>query len=131
MLAVDEDGALVDGDQILALTAVDLRERGRLAGDAVVVTVMSNLGFKQAMEAAGIQVVETKVGDRYVLEALEQGGYSLGGEQSGHIIFTRRWPPPATACSPGLLLADLVQRSGPAAAGAGGRRDAEAPAGAA
>ncbi len=111
VLAVTERGDLVDGDQILALSAVDLRERGLLVGDAVVVTVMSNLGFRLAMEAAGIRVVETKVGDRYVLEALAEGGYSLGGEQSGHIIF------PALSSTgdgvlTGLLLADLVRRSG-------------------
>ena len=111
VLAVDEDGSLVDGDQMLALTAVDLRGRGRLAGDAVVVTVMSNLGFKQAMEAAGIRVVETKVGDRYVLEALEEGGYSLGGEQSGHIIHTAL-ASTGDGVLTGLLLADLVRRSG-------------------
>ena len=111
VLAVAEDGTLVDGDQIMALTAVDLRERGLLTGNAVVVTVMSNLGFKQAMQAAGIDVVETKVGDRYVLQALAEGGYALGGEQSGHVIH-------AALASTGdgvltaLLLADLVRRSG-------------------
>ena len=111
VLGIDEEGSLVDGDQMLAMTAVDLRDRGRLAGNGVVVTVMSNLGFRQAMEAAGIDVVETKVGDRYVLEALAEGGYSLGGEQSGHIIH-------AALASTGdgiltaLLLADLVRRSG-------------------
>ncbi|MBV9410662.1 MAG: phosphoglucosamine mutase [Acidimicrobiia bacterium] len=87
VLAVDHRGELVDGDQIIALCALDLRERGRLDDDTVVVTVMTNLGFRQAMERQGVRVVETAVGDRYVLEALEQGGWSLGGEQSGHIIF--------------------------------------------
>ena len=111
VLAVAEDGSLVDGDQMLALTAVDLRDRGRLAGDAVVVTVMSNLGFKQAMQAAGIEVVETKVGDRYVLEALDRGGYSLGGEQSGHIIHTAL-ASTGDGVLTGLLLADLVRRAG-------------------
>lgn len=111
VLAVAEDGSLVDGDQMLALTAVDLRDRGRLAGDAVVVTVMSNLGFKQAMTAAGIEVVETKVGDRYVLEALAAGGYSLGGEQSGHIIHTAL-ASTGDGVLTGLLLADLVRRAG-------------------
>jgi phosphoglucosamine mutase len=110
-LAVAEDGTLVDGDQILSLVARDLRARGRLAGDAVVVTVMSNLGFRLAMEDAGIRVVETQVGDRYVLEALAGGGYSLGGEQSGHIIFSD-----LSTTGDGLLtavlLADLVHRSG-------------------
>ncbi|MEM9200982.1 MAG: phosphoglucosamine mutase [Actinomycetota bacterium] len=87
MLAVDGDGALVDGDQILAMCALDAQRRGRLAGDAVVVTVMTNLGFRRSMDTAGITVVDTKVGDRYVLEALDAKGLSLGGEQSGHVIF--------------------------------------------
>ena len=87
VLAVDHNGELVDGDQILALCALDLRERGSLKDGAVVVTVMTNLGFRQAMDAHDVRVVETAVGDRYVLEALEEGGWSLGGEQSGHVIF--------------------------------------------
>ncbi len=111
VLAVAEDGSLVDGDQILALAALDLRSRGQLSGDAVVVTVMSNLGFRLAMEAAGIRVVETKVGDRYVLEALADGGYALGGEQSGHVIFTS-FATTGDGVLTGLLLADLVRRSG-------------------
>jgi phosphoglucosamine mutase len=110
-LAVAEDATLADGDEILALMAADLRARGRLAGQAVVVTVMSNLGYKLAMEAAGIHVVETKVGDRYVLEALAEGGYSLGGEQSGHIIFTDL-ASTGDGVLTGLLLADLVHRAG-------------------
>jgi len=85
-LAVDADGQVVDGDQILAVLATNLKEEGRLAGDTVVVTVMSNLGFRLAMADAGIHVVETPVGDRYVLEAMLAGHYVLGGEQSGHII---------------------------------------------
>jgi phosphoglucosamine mutase len=111
VLGVAEDGSLVDGDQILALAALDLRDRGRLRGDAVVVTVMSNLGFRLAMEAAGVHVVETKVGDRYVLEALADGGYSLGGEQSGHVIFSDL-ATTGDGVLTGLLLADLVHRSG-------------------
>ncbi|HWG14864.1 MAG TPA: phosphoglucosamine mutase [Streptosporangiaceae bacterium] len=85
-LAVDADGQVVDGDQILAVLATELKQEGRLAGDTVVVTVMSNLGFRLAMDAAAISVVETPVGDRYVLEAMLAGQHSLGGEQSGHII---------------------------------------------
>ena len=85
-LAVDADGQVVDGDQILAVLATDLKEQGKLAGDTVVVTVMSNLGFRMAMDDAGIHVVETPVGDRYVLEAMQAGHHVLGGEQSGHII---------------------------------------------
>jgi phosphoglucosamine mutase len=85
-LAVDADGQMIDGDQILAVLALELRARGRLAGDTVVATVMSNLGFRKAMATAGITVVETAVGDRYVLEAMRAGDYVIGGEQSGHII---------------------------------------------
>jgi phosphoglucosamine mutase len=85
-LAVDADGQVIDGDQILAVLATELKQEGRLAGDTVVVTVMSNLGFRMAMDDAGISVVETPVGDRYVLEAMLAGQHSLGGEQSGHII---------------------------------------------
>jgi phosphoglucosamine mutase len=85
-LAVDADGQVVDGDQILAVLATELKQEGRLAGDTVVVTVMSNLGFRLAMDDAGITVVETPVGDRYVLEAMLAGQHTLGGEQSGHII---------------------------------------------
>jgi phosphoglucosamine mutase len=87
-LAIDHAGNVVDGDQLMAILAVDLHERGRLAGDTVVVTVMSNLGFVQAMERAGITVQRTAVGDRYVLEAMRDGGFTLGGEQSGHIIMS-------------------------------------------
>lgn len=87
VIAVDAEGALVDGDQLIAICAIDRKQRGQLADDTVVVTVMSNLGFRLGMERRGIRVVETQVGDRHVLTALEQGGWSLGGEQSGHIIF--------------------------------------------
>jgi phosphoglucosamine mutase len=85
-LAVDADGNEVDGDQILSILALALRERGELRGDTVVGTVMSNLGFTLAMQGAGITVVQTAVGDRYVLEAMKEHGYALGGEQSGHVI---------------------------------------------
>jgi phosphoglucosamine mutase len=85
-LAVDASGQVIDGDQILAVLATELKQEDQLAGDTVVVTVMSNLGFRLAMDDAGISVVETPVGDRYVLEAMLAGQHSLGGEQSGHII---------------------------------------------
>jgi phosphoglucosamine mutase len=85
-LAVDADGQPLDGDQILAVLATELAETGRLAGDAVVVTVMSNQGFHVAMRDAGIGVIETPVGDKHVSAAMRAGGYVLGGEQSGHII---------------------------------------------
>jgi phosphoglucosamine mutase len=87
-LAVDHEGAVVDGDQLLAILAQALQEQGRLAKDTVVATVMSNLGFVNAMRDAGIGVRQTKVGDRYVLEAMNISGYSLGGEQSGHVIMS-------------------------------------------
>jgi phosphoglucosamine mutase len=85
-LAVDATGEVVDGDQILALLAIGLHEQGRLARGTVVATVMSNLGFRQAMTAAGITVAETAVGDRYVLERMRADGLSIGGEQSGHLV---------------------------------------------
>ena len=87
-LAVDADGNVVDGDQIMAILAIAMKSRGVLHGDTLVATVMSNLGLRRAMEAQGIRVVTTRVGDRYVLEALGEGSYSLGGEQSGHVILT-------------------------------------------
>ncbi|WP_026128427.1 phosphoglucosamine mutase [Nocardiopsis halophila] len=85
-LAVAGDGSVVDGDQIMAILALEMQEAGRLAASTLVVTVMSNLGLKQAMAQAGIALVETPVGDRYVLEAMRQGSFSLGGEQSGHVV---------------------------------------------
>jgi phosphoglucosamine mutase len=87
-LAVDHEGNVVDGDQILAVLALGFLERGQLAKDTVVATVMSNLGFVHAMKASNIGVRQTKVGDRYVLEAMKVSGYSLGGEQSGHVIMS-------------------------------------------
>ncbi|KQY60066.1 phosphoglucosamine mutase [Aeromicrobium sp. Root495] len=85
-LAVDATGQVVDGDQILAMLALAFRDAGRLVDDTVVATVMSNLGFLRALEAEGLTVMQTAVGDRYVLEAMRRGGFSLGGEQSGHVI---------------------------------------------
>ncbi len=86
LLAVDRGGQVVDGDELLALSAIHLRGRGRLTGNGVAVTVMTNFGFHTAMAEAGIDVATTDVGDRYVLEALRERGWALGGEQSGHII---------------------------------------------
>ena len=88
VLALDRTGELVDGDELMALAALHLREGGRLAGDGVAVTVMTNYGFHRAMEEAGIEVATTNVGDRYVLAELVRRGWTLGGEQSGHIIDT-------------------------------------------
>jgi phosphoglucosamine mutase len=111
VIAVDGTGAVVDGDRLLGLFAVDLRRRGRLAKDTVVVTVMTNLGFHLAMAAAGVAVQQTQVGDRHVLEALDEHGWSLGGEQSGHLIF-RDLATTGDGVLSGLLLLDLVARMG-------------------
>jgi phosphoglucosamine mutase len=86
VMAVDRTGAVADGDDLLALAAAHLRSRGRLPGNGVVVTVMTNYGFHRAMEAAGVEVATTAVGDRYVVEELRRRGWVLGGEQSGHIL---------------------------------------------
>ncbi|MCA1656234.1 MAG: phosphoglucosamine mutase, partial [Actinobacteria bacterium] len=86
VLAADRNGAVVDGDELIALAALHLRAEGRLPGDGVAVTVMTNFGFHSAMAAAGIEVATTSVGDRYVLEELRARGWALGGEQSGHIV---------------------------------------------
>ena len=111
VLAVDGTGALLDGDQILAVCAIDRAQRGRLTGNAVVVTVMSNLGFRQAMAGRGIDVVETPVGDRHVLEALEDRGLVLGGEQSGHLIH-RDLATTGDGLLTAVQLLDAVKRSG-------------------
>jgi phosphoglucosamine mutase len=86
VLAVDETGAEVDGDMLMAIIAVHMKERGELVHDTVVATVMSNLGFEVAMRERGINVIKTKVGDRYVLDQMRTSGAILGGEQSGHVI---------------------------------------------
>jgi phosphoglucosamine mutase len=111
LLAVDETGAVVDGDQLLALFADDLRSSGSLRGNQVVVTVMTNLGFRLAMAERGIEVIETPVGDRYVLEALARTNGSLGGEQSGHIVFADLSTTGDGLLS-GLQLLDLLARTG-------------------
>lgn len=118
-LAVDENGEVLDGDQILAILALALNESGRLAGQTVVATVMANLGFRRAMAEAGIEVVETPVGDRYLIAAMLDGKYVLGGEQSGHIIMLDHASTGdgmltsvqllVTAASSGRSLADLAQ----------------------
>ncbi|MFP3900802.1 MAG: phosphoglucosamine mutase [Acidimicrobiia bacterium] len=111
VLLVDGAGEVVDGDQIIALCAIDRHARGTLPGDAVVVTVMSNLGFRRAMQARGIAVVETRVGDRHVLEALEERGLALGGEQSGHVIF-RDLATTGDGLLTALQVLDLMVREG-------------------
>ena len=111
LLAVAADGTLVDGDHLIATLAIDRADRAALPGNAVVVTVMSNLGFRRGMADAGIDVIETKVGDRYVLEALAASDAVLGGEQSGHVIQTD-----LATTGDGLLTAvtllDVVSRTG-------------------
>jgi phosphoglucosamine mutase len=109
VLAVDAEGSLVDGDEIIAICAIDRKARGALRDDTVVVTVMTNLGFRLAMRHHGIEVVETAVGDRYVLEVLEQRGLSLGGEQSGHVIF-RDLATTGDGLLTGVQLLDVVRR---------------------
>ena len=111
LLAVNAAGALVDGDQLMAMSALDLHERGELPGATVVATVMSNLGFRLGMERAGVSVHETPVGDRHVLVALEANGWRLGGEQSGHIIF-RHLATTGDGMLTGMLVLDLMKRSG-------------------
>lgn len=119
-LAADHTGAMVDGDQIMGVLAVALKERGELAHDTLVTTVMSNLGLQLAMAEAGVKTVQTGVGDRYVLEAMRSGGYSLGGEQSGHLILARHATTgdgtltalqlAARVAASGRTLADLASR---------------------
>jgi phosphoglucosamine mutase len=116
----DHQGNVIDGDQVLAACALGMKESGQLAHDTVVTTVMANLGFRRCMEEAGIRVIETKVGDRYVLEAMLQSGAELGGEQSGHLIFLRH-----ATTGDGLLTAvqflTLARRSGATVAELAGR----------
>ncbi len=87
VIFADQNGNIVDGDYVLAICATYMRDAGNLAKDTVVTTVMTNLGFRQAMERSDIKVIQTKVGDRYVLEEMLASGFNLGGEQSGHVIF--------------------------------------------
>jgi phosphoglucosamine mutase len=110
-VAVDATGHVLDGDWLLALFATDAHERGSLNG-GIVVTVMSNLGLHRAMQAAGIGVVEVPLGDRHVAEGLERTGWSLGGEQSGHVIFADR-ATTGDGVLTGVLLAQLVAERGP------------------
>lgn len=110
-LAVDERGVLVNGDQIMGILAVSMQRNGTLAHNTVVLTVMSNLGLLLALEDLGINTVKTGVGDRYVLEAMLDGGYTLGGEQSGHVI-NREFATTGDGTLTALLLCKEVARSG-------------------
>jgi phosphoglucosamine mutase len=110
VLAVDRMGEVVDGDELIALAAIHLRERGELPGDGVAVTVMTNYGFHTAMAKAGINVATTAVGDRYVLDELRRRGWALGGEQSGHIIDLKFGPSGDGIASALLTLEALAGR---------------------
>jgi len=110
-LAVDADGEIVDGDRIMAILAISMKERGALKDDTLVATVMSNLGLRRAMAEHGIEVALTGVGDRYVLEALAEHGWSLGGEQSGHLIITEH-ATTGDGILTGLHLAGEIARTG-------------------
>ena len=110
-LCVDENGNTVDGDMIMAMCALDMKARGRLAGGSVVGTVMTNLGFSRFCKKNGIDLVTTKVGDRFVLEEMLLGGYNLGGEQSGHVIF-REFSTTGDGQLTALTVLSLLAKSG-------------------
>jgi phosphoglucosamine mutase len=111
VIAIDERGQLVDGDEILAIAGIDLHDRKQLRGDAIVATVMSNLGLRRALEPYGIDVIETPVGDRNVLDVLEQRNLTLGGEQSGHIIYADN-ATTGDGTLTGIFLLDTMGRRG-------------------
>ena len=111
VLAVDAAGNMVDGDHILAICALDRRARDALRGNTLVVTVLANLGLKLAMQQHGVQVAETDVGDRYILEAMHNNDWALGGEQSGHIVF-RDLATTGDGQLTGLQLMDVMVRTG-------------------
>ncbi len=110
-LAVDASGLVVDGDKIMTILALAMKDRGQLVDDTVVVTVMSNLGMLQGLERAGLKYIQTAVGDRYVLEEMKKGGYTLGGEQSGHVIMSAHGTT-GDGTLTGLMLAARVVESG-------------------
>jgi phosphoglucosamine mutase len=110
VIAVDEDGNIVDGDAIMTITALDMHARGLLRANAVVVTVMSNLGLRLALRDAGIEVIETPVGDRHVVAAMHARGAAVGGEQSGHIVYAD-FATTGDGLLTGVLLCDVIVRS--------------------
>lgn len=114
-LAVDANGKVIDGDQIMAILAVSMKQRGHLTDDTLVATVMSNLGLRIAMAEHGISMVQTKVGDRYVLEAMNKSGFALGGEQSGHVIMSE-YATTGDGILTGLHLVSEMARTGKTAA---------------
>ena len=113
-LAVDENGKLIDGDRMIAVFALDMKEHGCLPEDTAVVTVMTNLGFKRFAVQNGIRVIETRVGDRYVLEEMLKNGYRIGGEQSGHIIF-KQYATTGDGQLSGAMLASILKKTGKSA----------------
>src|SRR6478609_980650 len=116
LMVVDEKGAIVDGDQLMALIALELKARGELKGDAVVATVMSNLGLERKLDEAGLKLLRTKVGDRYVLEEMRKSGCNIGGEQSGHIILADHATTGDGLVAGLQVLASLVEADAPASA---------------
>ncbi|HLR22595.1 MAG TPA: phosphoglucosamine mutase [Pseudogracilibacillus sp.] len=111
LIAVDEKGNIVDGDQIMYICATHLAQNGMLKNDTIVTTVMSNLGLHKALEARGINVVTTKVGDRYVMESMRDGAYNFGGEQSGHVIFLD-YATSGDGLLTGVQLVDIMKETG-------------------
>jgi phosphoglucosamine mutase len=114
LIVVDEQGQMVDGDQLMALIALELQRRGELKGEAVVATVMSNLGLERRLSEAGLSLHRTKVGDRYVLEEMRKTGCNVGGEQSGHIILADHATTGDGLVAGLQVLAALVEAKGPA-----------------
>ena len=116
LIVVDEKGRLIDGDQLMALIALGLQARGELRGDAVVATVMSNLGLERKLGDAGLKLLRTSVGDRYVLEEMRKSGCNVGGEQSGHIILADHATTGDGLVAGLQVLASLVEAGAPASA---------------
>lgn len=111
IIAVDENGRIVDGDHILAICATDLKESNRLSKDTVVGTIMANIGLTRYLESIGVELIHTNVGDRYVLEEMVENGYVLGGEQSGHVIFLN-YNTTGDGLATGLHLLEIMKKSG-------------------
>ena len=116
LIVVDETGTLIDGDQLMALIALSLQKRGELRGGGIVATVMSNLGLERKLEGAGLKLLRTQVGDRYVLEQMRKSGCNVGGEQSGHIILADHSTTGDGLVAGLQVLAALVELQGPASA---------------
>jgi phosphoglucosamine mutase len=113
VVIIDETGAILDGDALMALCARDMLERGTLRGGGVVATVLSNLGLERALAAEGLDLIRTQVGDRYVVDAMRSGGYNLGGEQSGHVVFLDQTTTGDGLMSALQVLAAMVRKNRP------------------